>query len=225
MEKICTLSQRLRQALELKDMTQSELARVSGIGKSSISRYVKGDWEGKQDAVYALARGLGVSESWLMGYNVPIGREPETPAEPAKTDALYDIPGILPVPKMVPKPLLGTIACGTPILAVENIAGRILVPEDVPCDFVLRCKGDSMVNAHILDGSLVYVRSQPDVENGEIAAVRIDDEATLKRVYKTPSSITLMPENNKYPPLVYTGEDMNQVQILGLVTAWTNFLG
>jgi repressor LexA len=219
MEKTSTLSQRLRQALDDHGMTQSALARLSGISKSSISRYIKGDWAGKADAVRALAGALNVSEEWLSGYDVP-----ERPVEAAP--ALHDDlpPGAMPMPRMVPRPLLGVIACGGPVLAAGNIAGYVMVPEDIPCDFVLRCKGDSMMQAHILDGSLVYIRAQPDVENGDIAAVVIDDEATLKRVYKAPDSITLMPENPRYAPLVYTGEDMNTVRILGMVTAWTTFL-
>lgn len=73
-EKVATFGQRLREGLDRQGMTQTELARRSGISKSSISRYVKGDWEGKQEAVYALAQALDVNEAWLMGYDVPPGR-------------------------------------------------------------------------------------------------------------------------------------------------------
>ncbi|MBQ9082083.1 MAG: helix-turn-helix domain-containing protein [Clostridia bacterium] len=218
MEKICTLAQRLRQALELRDMTQTELARRSGISKSSISRYVKGDWVGKAEAVRAMAEALNVSERWLSGCNAPMRRPDDAAPAPE------EIPGAILMPRMVPRPLLGDIACGVPLLAVENIAGYVMVPEDIPCDFVLRCKGDSMIHAHILDGSLVYIRACPEVAPGEIAAVVIGDEATLKRVYPETDGIRLVAENPAYAPLIYTGEEAADVRILGTVTAWTNFL-
>ncbi len=218
MNKICTLAQRLRQALELREMTQTELARRSGISKSSISRYVKGDWVAKMDAVRAMAEALNVSEQWLSGYDAPMRRPDDTAPLPA------DIPGAIPMPRMVPRPLLGDIACGLPLLAAENIAGYVMVPEDVPCDFVLRCKGDSMIRAHILDGSLVYIRACPEVAPGEIAAVVIGDEATLKRVYIEDGTVRLVAENPDYAPMVYAGADAAEVRILGAVTAWTNFL-
>lgn len=88
------------------------------------------------------------------------------------------------MPKTKKVPLIGTIACGTPILAVENIECDVDMPENIRADFALRCKGDSMIDAHIYDGDIVYIRKQPIVDNGEIAAVIIDDEATLKRFYR-----------------------------------------
>ena len=132
---------------------------------------------------------------------------------------------ILPLPKTYKVPLLGSIACGTPILAAENIETYVSVPDDIRCNFTLRCKGDSMIGARINDGDIVYIRQQPDVENGEIAAVLIDGmetEATLKRVYKGDGQITLMPANEKFPPFVYVGEDMNRVRIIGKAVAFVS---
>ena len=122
---------------------------------------------------------------------------------------------LLPLPKFKKIPLLGSIACGEPILAEENIDEHIKCPDDVQADFCLRCKGDSMIGARIHDGDIVYIRIQPDVENGEIAAVLIDDEATLKRVYKKAESIILQPENPAYEPLIFVREEINQIRILG----------
>ena len=122
-------------------------------------------------------------------------------------------------------PLIGTIACGTPILAGENVEREVLLPENVSADFCLRCKGDSMINARIYDGDIVFIRKQPSVENGEIAAVLIDDmadvaEATLKRVYVYENKIILSAENTNYEPFVYVGEEMNNVRIVGKAVAF-----
>lgn len=125
------------------------------------------------------------------------------------------IPEIEPLPNLRPVPLLGTIACGEPILAEENIEKYVGLPEDIKADFALRCKGDSMINARIFDGDLVFIKQQSEVNNGEIAAVLIDNEATLKRVYKYPSGIELRPENPLFAPINITPNDKVEVKILG----------
>ena len=221
MEKKFTFAERLRELLVHFNITQTELSLKTGISKSSVSRYIKGDWEGKQDAVFRIASAFGVSEAWLMGVDVPMF--------PDKVTLSGDRPlpsNILPMPKMVKKPLLGTIACGTPILAVENIEENVDVPDGIQCDFVLRCKGDSMIDARIYDGDFVYLRQQEEVENGQIAAVLIDSgcesEATLKRVYLEADRITLVPENRKYQPFVYVREEMDRVRIIGKAVAFTS---
>ncbi len=129
---------------------------------------------------------------------------------------------IIAMPKMNRIPLLGTIACGTPILAAENLECEIVIPEDINADFALRCKGDSMIDARIHNGDIVYIRQQPTVENGEIAAVLIDEEATLKRVYISDNTITLVACNSKYQPFVYTGEQLDQIHILGKAVGFTS---
>ena len=221
-KKTATFAQRLREGLDLRGMKQIELATRSGISKYSISHYLKGDWEGKQDAVYELARVLNVSEAWLMGYDVPAERSaPEVSVQLDKKPTIP--PGFMPLPKMKKVPLIGAIACGDPITALQNREGDVDVPEDVRCDFALKCHGDSMVGAGIHDGDVVYIHIQPDVENGEIAAVRIGDEATLKRVYYSGDTLTLMPANAAYAPLVYTGETLNEVKIEGRAVGWTHW--
>ena len=129
---------------------------------------------------------------------------------------------IIPIPKMNRIPLVGTIACGTPILASENLEGEVITPEDIKADFALRCKGDSMIDARIMNGDIVYIRQQPTVENGEIAAVLIDEEATLKRVYLSDNTVTLVACNSKYQPFVYTGEQLDQIRILGKAVGFTS---
>ena len=207
-EKVTTFAQRLRAGLDIRQLTQSELAKVAHISKSSISRYLTGDWEGKQSAVYALANALGVTEAWLMGYDVPM--ENEAPPIPA---------GFEPLPEMSCIPLVGTIACGTPITAEENIEARIGIPAAWHADFALTCKGDSMAPRY-LDGDIVCIRSTPEVENGRVAAVRIGEEATLKRFYRNGDTVTLVPINPAYTPLVYRGPELEDIQIEGCVVGF-----
>lgn len=220
--KVGEFSERLRRIMEERGMTQSELAQLSGVSKSSISRYISGAWKGKQDTVYNLAHVLNVSEAWLMGYDVPMERQ--NPIQSTAASLVDTVSNLLPLPKTRKVPRLGTIACGEPILAQENIEDYDKAPEGVNCDFTLKCKGDSMVGARINDGDVVYIRQQEEVENGEIAAVLVDDagesNATLKRVYLYENQIVLQAENPKYSPWVYTGEDMNKVRIIGKAVAF-----
>ena len=129
---------------------------------------------------------------------------------------------VIPFPTMEKLPLIGAIACGAPILAEEPIEDYVDMPAHIRADFALLCKGDSMINARIFDGDVVYIRQQNTVENGEIAAVLIDSEATLKRVRIFEDHISLEPENPQYRPLVLWGEDMNTVRILGKAVAFTS---
>ena len=224
MAKTATFAQRLREGLDLRGMKQIELATRSGISKYSISHYLKGDWEGKQDAVYELARALNVSEAWLMGYDVPAERS--APKVSVQLDKKPTIPpGFMPLPKMRKVPLIGAIACGDPITAIQNREGDVNAPVDMRCDFALKCQGESMIGAGIHDGDVVYIRIQPEVENGEIAAVRIGEEATLKRVYLHNDYIELRPENPAFESIIRRREEMNDVQIEGKAVGWMHWIG
>ena len=223
-KKTATFAQRLREGLDLRGMKQIELATRSGISKYSISHYLKGDWEGKQDAVYELARALNVSEAWLMGYDVPAERSaPEVSVQLDKKPTIP--PGFMPLPKMKKVPLIGDIACGDPITAIQNREGDVNAPVDMRCDFALKCRGESMIGAGIHDGDVVYIRIQPEVENGEIAAVRIGEEATLKRVYLHNDYIELRPENPAFESIIRRREEMNDVQIEGKAVGWMHWIG
>lgn len=131
-------------------------------------------------------------------------------------------PNVIPLPKMYKVPLIGTIACGAPILADEHIEDYVDVPEHIRADFALTCKGDSMINARIFDGDTVYIRQQDTVDSGEIAAVLVDGEATLKRIRFHSDRVILEPANPLYDPLVFRGEEMNGVRILGKAVAFTS---
>lgn len=200
---MATIAERMKEALSFRGMKQSELVKLTGIGKSSISTYLSGEYEPKQRNIYKIAQALNVSEAWLMGYDVPSSAE--------------SVPnGFNPLPRTVKRPRLGVISCGDPIMSEENFDGYDDVPEHINCDFTLLCEGDSMIGARICDGDTVYIKQQPTVDNGQIAAVLIDgSEKLLKRVYITEDSIVLQAENPAYPPRSFFKEDMNRVSIIG----------
>lgn len=189
-------------------LTNEDLSKMSGVPKPTIDKITAGTTKRPSlDTVQALARACGMSLSDF---------------DDISETSYRTIPGIEPMPRMRRIPLVGTIACGEPILAVENIEGDVEIPDTIHADFALRCNGDSMINARIFDGDMVYIREQPDVDNGQIAAVLIDNEATLKRVYKHPDQLVLQPENPVYPPLVYIGSELSVIRILGLAVAFTS---
>lgn len=208
-----TIANRIKQALKIRGIRQADLVEQTGIGKSSISTYISGAYEPKQRNIYKIAKALDVNEAWLMGQDVPMNRE-EYNSLPKN---------IFPIPKSHLIPVIGTIACGTPILAKENIEDYEPCPDYVSADFALHCKGDSMINARINDGDTVFIHKQPEVENGEIAVVEVFDgegcdeccEATLKRFYRHGNTVTLNAENPKYPPFVFVGEEINNIKIIG----------
>lgn len=192
-------------------LTQLDVANAVGVSEATVSRWESGDIANmKRSRIAALASVLKISPSIIMGWN-------ENPEIRLPSDDI-----IIPMPTMRKIPLVGSIACGTPILAEENCEGEVDVPDHVRADFALRCKGDSMINARIFDGDIVYIRQQEAVEHGEIAAILIDDEATLKRVYIYDDCISLEAENPQYRPMVYRGEEMNNIRILGKAVAFTS---
>ena len=203
---------RLSQLRQEKGLNMREAARQLGMPYTTYVNYEKGTREPNSETLISLAKFYGTSIDYLLcKSDSPPGR---------------DIPpGFEPMPKMKKVPLIGTIACGDPITAEQNIDKMVDVPEYIRCDFSLTCHGDSMVDAGIHDKDVVYIRIQPEVENGEIAAVRIDGEATLKRVYYNPGTLTLMPANPAYAPMVYTGSQLEEVHIEGKAVGWTHWVG
>lgn len=197
-------------------MSMDKFSELSGISKAYISmleknRTQRGDEPSPSIDTYrnvAKAIGMDVDELIRM-----VDGKISVSSYPAN---------IIPMPQMRKIPLLGSIACGAPILAEEHIEGQVDIPSNIHADFALTCKGDSMINARIFNGDVVYIRQQDTVENGEIAAVLIDTEATLKRVKLLPDRIILEPENPMYDPLVYRNEEMNDVRILGKAVAFTS---
>lgn len=191
-------------------LSQEVLAgKVGYKDRSSVAKIEAGLVDLSQSKIASFANALHVTPAQLMGID-DIG------------PTLAPLSNVIPLPRTYKVPLVGAIACGQPILAVEEADETVDVPEWIHADFALTCKGDSMINARIFDCDVVYIKSQPEVENGQIAAVRIGDEATLKKVYYTPSSdrITLRACNPMYPDMVYEGETLDQIQILGLAVGF-----
>ena len=208
-------AERLTQALDLRGLSAADLSRATGVSEGTISCYKKGKYQAKQNRVYDFARALRVDPAWLMGYDVPM--EPQGRSAPAKPTIP---PGFRPLPEMTMVPLVGSIACGTPILAEENVRQYIGIPAAWRADFALECHGDSMA-PRIQDGDIVCIRRQPEVETGQIAAVRIGEEATLKHFYKSGDTVTLLADNAAVcPPMVFTGLQLSDMQIEGLAVGF-----
>lgn len=204
--------QRIKALRERRGLSQEDLANLLGYkDRSTIAKIEKGINDITQSKIIAFAQALNTTPAYLMGW------------EEEQNKSLSFFPdNIMPLPKTKKVPLLGEIACGEPIFAAEELDTYMEIDDGLQIDFCLKCKGDSMVNARIYDGDIVFIRKQDAVENGEIAAVIIDNEATLKRVYYYPNEnrVSLVAENPLYPPLIYTNEQLEQITILGKAVAF-----
>lgn len=207
-------SERLRFLRTTHDLSQAEFAKQIKLSKSSINMYERAEREPGLETLERIADYFNVDMDYLLGKSDIANR---THSAVSSFSA-----NIIPMPQMRKIPLLGSIACGAPILAEEHIEGEVDIPSSIHADFALNCKGDSMINARIFDGDIVYIRQQDTVESGEIAAVLIDNDATLKRIRIFDDHISLEPENPQYRPIVLWGEDMNTVRILGKAIAFTS---
>lgn len=195
-------------------ITGAELTRAIGIKSTgTYSQWNKGTTEISNKNLKKIADFFGLPVSYLV--------DDASRGTPQEADAIP--PGFSPMPKMVKRPLVGRIACGEPITAEQNIEKYVDVPEDVRCDFCLECDGDSMIDVGIHSGDVVYIRIQPEVENGEIAAVRIGEDATLKKVYYDGESLILMPCNSAYQPKTYAGPALADIKIEGKAVGFTHW--
>ena len=201
------IAKRLKALRTEKQLSLQELADKTGLTKSTLQRYETGNIGNiPLSKIDILAKGLGVNPHTILGWDNNIDSIPES---------IKGVHGIIPLPTGKRIPIIGSIACGSPILAQENIEGYLSLNPDDSADFCLVCKGDSML-PRCQNGDLVLIRKQPTVENGEIAAVRIGDEATLKKVYRpAPDQLMLIAENSDFPPIVLTKDEINTVSIEG----------
>ena len=202
------MSDRIKERRTAMGFTQEELGKKLGLQKSAIAKYENGRVENiKRSVIAEMAEVLECSPSYLMGWD--------------DTKKEKNINNIYPI-EVHSLPMLGEIACGKPIFMDENKESYTMVGSNVKADFCLKAKGDSMVKARIMDGDIVFIKIQPEVENGEIAAVAIDDEATLKRFYRDEitQTVTLISENPIYAPMVFTKECQKNVYILGKAVAF-----
>lgn len=188
-----TIGERIRRRRKQLGLSVDDIAKKLGKDRATIYRYESSEIENLPlNVLEPLAKVLRVSPGYLMGWENII---------PYKTKKV---------------PMLGEIPAGEPMMVAEECCEYYVeVDESISVDFCLRVKGDSMIDARIQDGDLVFIRKQPIVENGEIAAILIDNEVTLKRFYKNDGGVILKPENSKYQPKYYTEKDFKDIRILG----------
>lgn len=195
-----------------KGMTLEELGNIVGVGKSTVRKWENGIIANmKRDKILKVSVALGVSPAYLMGWQESTDEE------------IISLNNVHPI-ELKQFPMLGDIACGVPKYTNEDRESYVMAGTNINADFCLRASGDSMVGARILDGDIVFIRKQDMVENGEIAAVVVnnDSEATLKRLYYYPDKgvLILKPENPAYEDLIFSGNELNQVHVLGKAMAF-----
>lgn len=191
-------------------LTLEELGNMVGVGKSTVRKWENGIIANmKRDKILKVSEALGTTPAYLMGW--------EDEKKIASLDNIFSI-------ELKRFPLLGEIACGKPTYANEDRESYIMSGTDIHADFCLKAKGDSMINARILDGDIVFIRKQDIVDNGEIAAVVVNNEseATLKRFfyYAEKGMVILKAENPAYEDMIFTNEELNNFHILGKAVAF-----
>lgn len=201
------IGSKIKAARKAAHMGQAELGEAIGIGKSSISEWESGKRSPDIDKVKDIAKVLNVTPTYLMGW-----KEEDAPDQrplPA---------GLLPVVKRR-IPIIGHVAAGVPIMAEREYEEYEDDTYGISCDYVLRVEGDSM-EPRVMNGDIVYVRQQPDVDDGQIAVVGVDDSVTLKVVYHLPNGLQLVSLNPKYKPMIYTQANTDYLAIIGLAVAY-----
>lgn len=183
-------------------LTMDDVARKIGVAKSTVQRYETGQIKKiKLPVIESIAAALYVNPDWIIG-----NTEDPTPKHSFNSQ-------ILPLPRMKEWKVIGGTACGEPIYK-ELDGETVLAPANIDADYVFRCVGDSMINARIFDGDIVFVKSGEHVEDGQIAVVRIGEEYTLKRIFRGPDYLELRAENPMYPTKIIRGEQEN-AEIVG----------
>lgn len=208
-----TIGSRIRNRREKLGLSQDELGRRLGYkSRSSINKIELDQRNLTQSKIKAIADALETTPSYIMGWNEPDVKLDE--------EDLKFFDNLFPI-ETKKFPLLGNIACGKPIFADEQFEAYVEAGANIKADFCLRAKGDSMIGARIYDGDIVFIHKQEMVDDGEIAAVLIDDEATLKRVYYDQENnvIQLFAENPQYKTMRFVGEELNHIRILGKAVA------
>lgn len=182
--------ERIKEARKAAGLTQRQLADKINVSNTSISNWEKSVSMPDPDTIQHLCWALNVQPNYFFG-----------------ADHLTFPENILPLPRMKEWKVLGGTACGDP-LYMELDSETVLAPDNIDADFVFRCVGDSMIGARILDGDIVFVKSG-NVDDGQIAVVRIGEEYTLKRIYRGEDYLELRAENPAYPPKIIRGDQEN----------------
>lgn len=205
-----SIGRNIRYLRERSQMSQADVAKLLGVTDKAVSTWENDKKIPRMGKIEKICSMFGVRKSELL-----------------EDDLTLSIPrNITPLSQMKKIPLVGQIACGKPILAEENVTDYIDLPSHIRADFALTCKGDSMIGAGIQDGDIVYIRKQEIVENGEIAAVIVNEEseATLKRFYRVENMVTLSAENPHFPPFVFQNDEINRLHIVGKAIAYTHVI-
>lgn len=202
------IGERIKMLRTQQGLTLEEVGTRVGVGKSTVRKWESGQIANmRRDKIALLAKALNVTPTYLMGW-----KEEDAPDQrplPA---------GLMPVHKHR-IPILGHVAAGVPIMAEREYEEYEDDTYGISCDYVLRVEGDSM-EPRVLDGDVVYVRQQPDVDDGQIAVVGVDDSVTLKVVYHLPNGLQLVSLNPKYKPMIYTQANTDYLAIIGLAVAY-----
>ncbi len=204
------MAERIKERRKIMGYTQTELGEKLGLQASAIAKYENGRVKNMKRSVIAnMAKVLECSPTYLMGL--------EYEENITNLDNVYPI-------ELKRFPLLGEIACGKPAYANEDRESYIMAGTNIHADFCLKAKGDSMINARIHEGDIVFIRKQNIVDNGEIAAVIVNNEseATLKRFYyyAEKSMVILKAENPAYEDLIFTNEELDNFHVLGKAIAF-----
>ncbi len=197
-------------------LTLAQIADRMNVSEATVQRWESGNIKAlRYDKVARLADVLNVHPTALMGWDETANSSDIDVSNAANLEPI----------ELDRVPLVGRIACGQPILAEEHVEDYVDMPRHINADFALECHGDSMTGAGIQDGDIVYIRKQPTVESGQIAAVVIDgDEATLKRFYRDENKVILSAENPAYAPFIYVDDEINMIRIVGRAVGFTHRL-
>lgn len=208
------IAERIKLLRERKGYNMRQMAKALNMPYTTYVNYEKGAREPNSEQLVLIAKYFEVSTDYLLGRTSDEIRNDSNEAMLKKFDNIRQI-------SKRKIPVIGDIACGEPIFK-EEVDTYVMASSSINADFALICKGDSMTGARIYDGDVVFIRSQSIVDNGEIAAVSIGEEATLKRVYYYPDKgkLVLCSENSKYEPFVYSNEELNNIRILGKAVAF-----
>ena len=198
---------RIKQLREELGKSKAQVARELQIPYTTFVNYENEAREPNSEVLIMIANYFHVSVDYLIGR-----------AENRHGNSL-PVSNLVPLKHIIKVPIIGRIACGSPILAEQNYEGQTFCPDEVNADFALRCQGDSMIDANIQDGDIVFIKEMPEVENGEIAAVVVGEEATLKKVYYHGDTVTLLPANSSYEPMIFKKDEINDIRICGKAVA------
>ncbi len=218
---MATVTERLKELIDLYKIKPIDLSIRSGVSKSSISDYLSGKTEPKRGNIYKIAKGFNISEAWLLGLDVPMSKKHE---ENRKSTS--SISNAFPIPDTpISVPVLGRISAGLPLLAVENIIAYEFAPSSCIKEgydyFYLKVQGDSM-NLKFNDGDIVLVQQQNTLENGEIGVILVNgDDATVKKFRNENGIIILEPmsTNSEHHVQIYNPKEI-EIRILGKVVSY-----